>query len=161
MLDKNKINLVIFISLLAAFLLAAMPLPDWANPWRPMWVIMVFIYWCIVLPDKVGIGIGWLIGLLIDVQQGLLLGQSALGLALLAYVIIKIYKRLRVFPLIQQSCLLGLMLIFYLLVVIWIRGILGEAYYIWNYWMSVISSALLWPWLFSLLGGVRRRYNIG
>jgi rod shape-determining protein MreD len=160
MLNKNTGGWIIFTSLLIAFLLTALPLPDWANHWRPAWVAMVLIYWCMALPGRVGIGIAWCLGLLLDVQQGALLGQNALGLALIAYFIIQIHKRFRIFPLVQQSCLIGFIIIFYLLIASWINGIMGIPPKSWTYWMPAISSMILWPWMFVILRDIRRKYNV-
>ncbi len=105
MFVKHHGGWVIIASLILAFMLTAMPLPEWAVNWRPAWVAMFLIYWCMALPDRVGIGIGWLLGLLLDVQQGTVLGQNALGLAVIAYVTLRSHQRIRVFPLVQQAIL--------------------------------------------------------
>ena len=83
-LNKNNGTWVIVASLIVAFMLTAMPLPSWAVSWRPAWVAMVLIYWCMALPQRMGIGISWVLGLLLDVQQGTILGQHAIGLAIVA-----------------------------------------------------------------------------
>ena len=160
MLNKNTGGWILFISLLIAFLLTALPLPHWVDDWRPAWVAMVLIYWCMALPERIGIGIAWCLGLLLDVQQGALLGQNALGLALIAYFVIQIHKRFRLFPLVQQSCLVGFIIIFYLLISSWVRGIMGIPPQTWTYWMPAISSMVLWPWLFVILRDIRRQYNV-
>ncbi len=160
MLNKNTGGWIIFISLLIAFLLTALPLPDWANHWRPAWVAMVLIYWCMALPNRVGIGIAWCLGLLLDVQQGSLLGQNAMGLALIAYFIIQIHKRFRLFPLVQQSSLICFIIIFYLLIASWINGIMGIPPKSWVYWMPAFTSMILWPWLFVILRDIRRKYHV-
>lgn len=160
MLNKNTGGWILFISLLIAFLLTALPLPHWVDDWRPAWVAMVLIYWCMALPERIGIGIAWCLGLLLDVQQGALLGQNALGLALIAYFVIQIHKRFRLFPLVQQSCLVGFIIIFYLLISSWVTGIMGIPPKTWTYWMPAISSMVLWPWLFVILRDIRRQYNV-
>ncbi len=160
MLNKNTGRWILFISVLIAFLLTALPLPHWADDWRPAWVAMVLIYWCMALPERIGIGIAWCMGLLLDVQQGALLGQNALGLALIAYFVIQIHKRFRLFPLVQQSCLVGFIIIFYLLISSWVTGIMGIPPKTWTYWMPAISSMVLWPWLFVILRDIRRQYNV-
>jgi rod shape-determining protein MreD len=160
MLNKNTGGWIIFISLFIAFLLTALPLPPWADYWRPAWVAMVLIYWCMAVPNRVGIGIAWCLGLLLDVQQGTLLGQNALGLALIAYFMIQIHKRFRLFPLVQQSCLIGFMIIFYLLIASWVNGIMGVPPKSWVYWMPAFTSMILWPWLFVILRDIRRKYHV-
>lgn len=161
MILKNKTGgWVIFASLVAAFVLTALPLPVWGNNWRPAWVALVLIYWCMALPGRIGIGIAWFLGLLLDVQQGALLGQNALGLALIAYFVIQIHRRFRLFPPVQQSCLIGLIIMFYLLIASWVNGIMGIPPQSWTYWMPAITSSILWPWLFVILRDIRRRYNV-
>jgi len=151
---------IICFSFIAALMLTAMPLPEWATNWRPAWVAMVLVYWCMALPDRIGIGLGWSMGLLLDVLQGTLLGQNALGLAVLAYFIIKSHQRIRMFPLTQQAFLICLLVSLYLFLSLWVRGIMGIPPDIWTYWMPAFTSMLLWPWLFIILRDIRRRYHV-
>ncbi len=153
-------NWIIVMSFVVAIMLTALPLPDWAVNWRPCWVAIVLIYWCMAVPDRVGIGIGWFLGLILDVQQSMVLGQNALGLSLLAYLTIKSYQRMRVFPLTQQAVLICVYLLFYELVMLVISGYMGSATRDWTYWMPAFTSMLLWPWLFIILRDVRRKYHI-
>lgn len=55
---------VILLSFIIALLLTTIPLPGLLADWRPAWVAMMLIYWCIVLPERVGVGIAWLLGLI-------------------------------------------------------------------------------------------------
>jgi len=147
-------------SLILAFMLTAMPLPEWAVNWRPAWVAMVLIYWSMALPDRVGIGIGWLLGLLLDVQQGTVLGQNALGLAVIAYITLRSHQRIRVFPLVQQAILVCCYVLLFKLLVLWIKGMMGLPPQHWTFWMPALTSMLLWPWLFIVLRDVRRRFHV-
>ena len=160
MSNKNTGGWVILISLLIAFLLTVLPLPSWAVDWRPAWVVMLIIYWCVALPERLGIGFAWCVGLLLDVQQGCLLGENALSLAMIAYFLIWIHKRFRMYSLIQQSCLVGFIVMFYLFISLWVREILGIHSQTWIQWMPVMTTMILWPWLFVILRDIRRKYNV-
>lgn len=151
---------IIGCSFLAALLLTAMPLPEWAVNWRPAWIAMVLAYWCMALPHRVGIGIGWLLGIIVDVMQGTLLGQNAIGFAVIAFLIIKSHQRIRMFPFLQQAAVIGLMISLCLMLSLWVRGIMGIPPHSWIYWMPVFTSMLLWPWLFIILRDIRRRYHV-
>jgi rod shape-determining protein MreD len=148
------------VSFVAAFVLTAMPLPEWALPWRPAWVPMVLIYWCIAVPERVGVGIGWMMGLLLDVLRVAPLGQHAAGLAIVAFIAVRSHQRVRMFPLWQQAVLVGFMLGLYLLLIAWIRGVSGDAPQPSSYWLSAITSMLLWPWLFVILRDLRRKGHV-
>lgn len=151
---------VIGTSLVAALLLTAMPLPDWATAWRPAWVAMVLVYWCMALPERVGVGIAWLLGLLIDVLKGTLLGQHAAGLCIVALITVKHHRRIRVFPLAQQALFVGFMLTLYLLPTLWVSGMMGLPPQGAISWFPILTSILLWPWLFIILRDIRRKAHV-
>ncbi len=159
-IDKQHGSLIIFLSFLVAFMLTAMPLPEWATFWRPAWVALVLIYWVMALPNRIGIGTAWVLGLLIDVLQGTILGLNAMSYALLAFLIIKSYQRIRVYSLVQQSAIVGFLMSFYLLLSLWVQSLTGSPEISWMYWMSAFTNMLLWPWLFIVLRDVRRKYDV-
>jgi rod shape-determining protein MreD len=158
--DQHHAGWIIVLSFIVAFMLTAMPLPEWAASWRPAWVAMVLIYWCMALPDRVGIGIAWLLGLLLDVQQGTLLGQNALGLALIAYITLKSYQRVRMFPLPQQALVVCAYLLLQQFISLWIHGMMGVPPQNWTFWMPAFTSMVLWPWLFIILRDLRRKHHV-
>lgn len=158
--EPERGNGIITFSFLIAIMLTALPLPEWAVNWRPMWVAVVLIYWCMAVPDRVGIFIAWFLGLLLDVQQGTVLGQNALGMILIAFLTINSYQRMRAYPLSQQAVLVCFYLLFYELIMLLVSGYLGTGTRDWTYWMPAVTSMLLWPWLFIVLRDVRRKYNI-
>lgn len=161
MRDKgHNASWIIALSFLVAFMLTAMPLPDWAVDWRPLWAVMVLIYWCMALPERVGIGTAWVLGLLLDVQQGTVLGQNALGMCLIAYVTIQSHRRIRVSPLLQQAIVVFTYVVLFQFVTMWIRGIMGVPPPGWEFWLPALTSMLLWPWLFIILRDLRRKYHV-
>lgn len=157
---KQRGRWVIITSFLVALMLTAMPLPEWAVHWRPMWVAMVLIYWCMALPNRIGIGVAWCAGILLDVLQGTLFGHNALALAVIAYIVLNLHQRMRLFPLVQQAALISIICLIYLLMSLWIRGIMGVPPESWTFWMPALTSMLLWPWLFIILRDIRRKFNI-
>jgi rod shape-determining protein MreD len=152
--------LVVALSVLVAFMLAALPMPAWADSWRPAWVPMVLIYWCMALPGRVGVLTAWWIGLLLDVLNGTLLGQHAFGLAAVAYLAVLYHQRVRVFPLFQQALVVGTVVFLYLLVMLGIYNGFGSVKYGFGYLLGAISSAVLWPWVFIILRDLRRKANV-
>lgn len=151
---------VIPASLLLALMLTIVPLPEWGQRLRPEWVVMVLVYWSMALPRRVGVGIGWLLGLLVDVLQGTLLGQNALGCAIAAYLAIRFHQRIRVHPLWQQAVSVALIVFPYMLVNLWVQGIVGRAPGSWWYWAPLFTSALLWPPTFIVLRALRRHARL-
>ena len=142
------------------FILSALPLPETIIDWRPCWLAMLLIYWCMALPERVGILSAWLLGLLFDVQQSFILGQHALGFIFLAYIIIKNHKRMRVYPLLQQSLVVCLYLLIFQAIMLLVMLLSGTITYTWSYWLPAFTSMLIWPWLFIFMRDFRRRNNI-
>ena len=150
----------LLLTFIGALMLQMLPLPEWAQALRPDWVALVLIYWCIALPDRVGVGIGWLAGLMLDVAHGALLGQNALALAVVAYLAIRLHQRIRVFPLWQQAVSALLLVTLHLMLVLWLKGATGQSAETWAYWLPALTSMLLWPPTFLILRGLRRAYRV-
>jgi len=144
-------------SLLAALCLSALPLPAAIAPAWPMWVALVLIYWCIALPEQVGVWTAWLLGLVLDVYEGALFGQNALALALTAFVLQHVYRNFRFYPPVQQALLVGVLLFMQLGVLLLVRVMTGQPPSGLTYWLPACSSVLLWPWVFVILRDLRRR----
>lgn len=150
----------LLLSFIFALLLQMFALPDWAEALRPDWVALVLIYWCIALPERVGVGSGWIIGLILDVANGALLGQNALALAIVAYLALRLHQRIRLFPLWQQSVSVLLLITLHLMLVLWIKGAVGQSAETWAYWLPALTSMLAWPLVFLILRGLRRSYRV-
>lgn len=157
----GKCYRVVLPTMIIALMLVMLPLPDWATPFRPDWVTLVMIYWVMALPEHVGVTIAWLFGLLLDVTQGTILGQHALGLVLVAYLVMLEYQRIRVFSLVQQSLVIFVLLLIKQLLVLWVNGIVGQAPQdLFVYFMPSVIGAAIWPWLFVILRDIRRRFTL-
>ena len=151
---------IITLTFIAALMLTMLPLPVWAQSFRPEWMAMALIYWCIALPDRIGVVIGWLIGLITDVASGALMGQNAIAFALLAYLAIKLHLRMRLFPPWQQAMSVMILIALFQMITLWIRGTIGQSPPTWAYWFPSLTSMLLWPVVFILLRNIRRQFNV-
>lgn len=148
-------------SLVLALLLTIVPLPGWANVLRPEWMLLVLIYWCLALPTRVGVGVSWLTGLAVDVLTGSLLGEHGFGYALVAFIVLKLHLRVRVYPAWQQAGVVLLLLVLSQLASLWVLGITGRAPEgLLAYFVPSLVGTLLWPWLFVLMRGARRRFAV-
>lgn len=151
---------VIYITILIGYLLTLMPLPDWAQIFRPQWVALILIYWCMALPERIGVGVGFITGLLLDVLTGTLLGQHALGLSVVAFVTLKLHLRVRVMPLRQQVFTIFILLLVERLLALWSTGAAGYPTPSLWYWVTPVVGMLLWPWIYILLRDTRRRFHV-
>ena len=145
---------------LLAMILTFLPLPAWISELRPQWIALVLFYWVIAVPERLNLGTAFLIGILLDVLQGSPLGEQALLLTLLAYAAAKGYRQIRVFPLSQQAILISGLILLYQILLQFIHGMFGLYVVDYWFWLSALSSACIWPWIFVILRDGRRRFGI-
>ncbi len=143
------------ISVFVALLLGLLPLPGVLLPLRPYWLALVLAYWLIEAPDKVGLGVAFILGLLADLLFGNLLGEQALRLVILAFILQRFRPRLRFFPLSQQALAIGGLLLNDRVVSAAVHLMLGEPRLPWSYWWAPVVGMLLWPPLFVLIDSLR------
>lgn len=151
---------VIVASILIALILTIMPLPSGISQWRPEWTALVLIYWSLALPDRVGVGIAWFVGILQDVLQATVLGAHGLAFAVAVYLTIQLYQRLRLVPVWQQAITVLALLFVIRLLLSWIRGLIGDVAFDWHFWMPAITGMLIWPLVFVLLRAARRHFRV-
>jgi len=153
-------RLIIAASFLVALVLSILPWPVWTEQFRPDWVALVLIYWCMALPTRVGVGTAWSVGLMLDVLYGSMLGENALAKSLIAFLTVRFHLQLRMFPRWQQAVVVLLLVAANNLLVLWIKNLAGQAPSTWSYLTPSIVSMLLWPWLFVILRDIRRHGNV-
>jgi len=151
---------VILLTLLIAFILTIVPLPDGIAAYRPEWVALALLYWAVALPFRVGIGIAWLCGLFLDILKGSLLGQHALALSIIVWIMLRLHLRLRMFPHWQQAIVVLVLLGIYQFMLLWVYGMTGKPDSGLTYWLPTLSGTALWPVVFIVLREVRRRYKV-
>jgi rod shape-determining protein MreD len=146
---------ILYASLGVALLLGVLPLPGTLQALRPFWIALVLAYWLIEAPDRVGLGFAFLLGLVGDVVDGGLLGEQALRLVILAFIVQRFRARLRFFPLSQQALTLGALLVNDRIVSAGLHIALGEPTLPWAYWGAAVVGMLLWPAVFLILDALR------
>ena len=158
----NQANgrIVIFLSLVVALWLLIIPLPVWAQWGRPAFVAMVLLYWVIALPERVGIGISWLVGLVQDIVTGAPLGQNAFSFAVLSYLALILYQRLRMYTPLQQALVVFVLIGLHQLLGNWVQTLHGTASPDLLFLLPALVSALLWPLLSEFLRLLRRAYYV-
>lgn len=93
----------VVITLLAAFLLKQIPWQGWALLFRPDFVLVVLLFWAQRRREGIGFGLAFALGLLTDVQDGVVLGQHALAYCVGVFLVQVFRRRLAMFTLRQQA----------------------------------------------------------
>ena len=144
-------------SLFLGLLLMVVPLPAGFDLARPYVLAMLLCYWLLEAPDRVGLGTAFLAGLAGDLVSGTLMGEQALRLVILAFLVQRFRARLRFFPLWQQALAVFALLLNDRLIDQAIHAAGGDGLLPWASWLSPLLGFALWPWLFLLLDALRLR----
>ncbi len=151
----------ILATIVVALILTLLPMPEWTGWARPAWVLMVLIYWTMTIPYQVNVGIAWTMGLILDVLTGTMLGEHALALTVVVYLTYRSHMRINMYPMIQQSFSILFFVMSYQFIIYCIQGFVGEPPLSHLYWLSSLTSMLLWPWLYVLLRDYTKWVRIG
>ena len=144
-------------SFFVGIVFALRPLPDSVHAARPYLLAMLLTYWLMETPLTVGLGTAFVLGLLADLTSATLIGEQAMRLVILAFLVQRFRARLRFFPLWQQALTVGFLLLNDRVVVAAIHAVTGEPQPPLVSWLSPALSTVLWPWLFVLLDLARLR----
>jgi rod shape-determining protein MreD len=130
-------------TILVAFVLNILP---WGRTYGvPDFLAIVLVFWNIHQPRKVGIGIAFLVGLLMDVHASALFGERALAYSLLSYGAMSMHRRVPWFRLGGQMLHVLPLFLLAQLVVIAVRMAVGGPFPGIGYFLQSLSSTLLWP----------------
>lgn len=147
----------VFIGFTLVLAFVATLLPLGRQPALPDLLAVVLVFWNVHQPRRVGVGVAFLFGLLIDVHEGALLGQHALAYTLLSFAAITIHRRLLWFGLLEQA--LQVLPVFFAahLVSLLVRMVAGGMFPGWSLLLAPVFEALLWPLVTLLLLAPQRR----
>ncbi len=145
----------IWATLFAALLLEFMPLGR--HPWLPDLLAMTLVFWNVHQPRRVGIGAGFVFGLLVDAQHAALLGEHALAYSLLGFFAVMLHRRLLWFSLPQQALQILPLFVAARLVEFLVAMMAGGAAPGLAFLAAPLLQAALWPLLSWLLLAPQRR----
>jgi rod shape-determining protein MreD len=159
-LSGHRGGLVIFLSIFIALVLAILPMPETMQSYRLQWTTLVLIYWCLAIPERVGVGFSFLTGIMLDIITGSLLGQHAMSLSIIAFITVKTHQRIRVFPPWQQALFVIALLLLDRMLQVWVDGAIGRPAKDAGFWIAPLLGGVLWPWLFIIMRDIRRRFHV-
>jgi rod shape-determining protein MreD len=130
-------------TLLIAFALNIVPLGR--VPAMPDFLALVLVFWNVHQSRRIGVGVAFVFGLLMDVHSGAVLGQHALAYTLLSFFAITVHRRLLWFAVPSQA--LQILPLFFAAhaVSMFVRIVAGGMFPGWDVLLAPLFEALLWP----------------
>ncbi len=142
-------------SLVCAFLFNLLPWGRMVGV--PDMVALVLVFWGIHQPRRVGIGMAFFMGLMMDVHDATLLGENALAYTLLSYFAIMMHRRVLWFPVMTQAFHVLPLLLLTQSIQLLIRFLATGTAPGWAYFIESPVSVALWPLVTWLLLAPQRR----
>jgi rod shape-determining protein MreD len=102
----------------------------------------------------------WMLGLAEDVLYGTLLGQNAMILTLITFLVMSLQQRMRTFPMWQQSMVILVIFGLAQLAQLWLSALTGNRQPTLALVLPALVSALLWPWVSYGMRGLSKRLSI-
>ncbi|GAA3934798.1 rod shape-determining protein MreD [Luteimonas lutimaris] len=143
------------VSVVLALLLSLLPLPALLQPLRPYWLALVVAFWVIEEPERAGLGFAFVLGVIGDLSYGGILGEQALRLVVMTFILQRFRSQVRFFPLSQQALVIGGLLLNDRVVSAAVHLMLDEPQLPWSYWWAPLLGMVLWAPLFVLLDALR------
>ncbi len=151
---------VVITTFIVALILNMISYPQWMQYAKPDWVVLVLFYWCLAVPERVGVGCGWLAGLIMDILYYSILGQHAIGKAFVAMIAVSTHQRLRLYELWQQCIVVFILASVDISFTVWVYHLTSDTEVQIIYWQSALTTALIWPVVYNVLRLVRHRTGI-
>jgi len=123
----------------------------------PDLLAVVLVFWNVHQPRRVGVGVAFLFGLLLDVHEGALLGQHALSYTLLSFGAIMMHRRMLWFSLFEQALQIVPLFFAAHLLALLVRMLAGGMFPGWWLLLAPVFEGLLWPVITALLLAPQRR----
>jgi rod shape-determining protein MreD len=147
----------LFIAFSLLLALAVNLIPLGRQPAMPDLLALVLVFWNVHQPRRVGVGLAFVFGLVMDVHEGALLGQHALAYTLLSYGAIALHRRLLWFPVPSQAVQVLPLFLGAHAVSLAVRLLAGGMFPGWNLLLAPVIEALLWPLATIVLLAPQRR----
>ena len=147
----------LFIAFTLAMAAAVEMLPGGRHAASPDLLAVVLVFWNVHQPLRVGVGLAFVFGLVLDVHSGAVLGQHALAYTLLSFFAITVHRRLLWFPLWGQALQIMPLFVAAHLVSMAARLMVGGMFPGWGLLLAPVFEALLWPVVAWVLLAPQRR----
>lgn len=137
--------IAITVTFMVSVVLELIYLPTMLATLRPEWLVLTVFFWTLRSPGSVGIAVGFIVGLVLDVISGVYLGVNALALSIVSYLAIGMHKRFKLYPLLQQSLVAFAIVIIHLFISNIFVSLLSRGHDPAQLLVQAMVSGFVWP----------------
>ncbi|BAC24745.1 mreD [Wigglesworthia glossinidia endosymbiont of Glossina brevipalpis] len=160
----NKLNLIrifiIYSLFLISLILQIISWPQNFNLLKPSWVYIIFSCLLLIYPEKINIGTGFILGLILDLHLGSTLGMHSISISFLAYLILINIKYFYKTSLFKQSLYISFFISIVKLSILIIQLVISNTLLQINFFENILIDIIMWPWIFSLIKNILCYFNV-
>ncbi|TCM65218.1 rod shape-determining protein MreD [Acinetobacter calcoaceticus] len=147
---------IIVISIVIASVLTVYPLSYPIAAWRPLFLLLVVLYWTLCQPTWCGVWFAFSIGLYTDLLLDAPLGMNALSYVLVIFITRYFIRERRVLTFSNLWMISVFAILGHLLFILIGQVMANINFSITRHWQPLLTSVLFWPVLYYML----RRWRI-
>ncbi len=151
---------MVAISIVLALFIAIIPIAPGYRVLRPELVCLLVIYWVISAPQHLGVTFAFIVGFCQDLLEQVSWGGHALALALVAYICLNSYQRIKSYSLWHQTLWVSVLIGLHQVAVNWVQSLAGYHAPMPALLASIVISSLLWPVVLIGLRRFRQRFRL-
>ncbi|MCL6238088.1 MULTISPECIES: rod shape-determining protein MreD [Acinetobacter] len=141
----------IIISIILASVLMVYPLSYDLSGWRPLFMMMIMLFWVLCQPTWCGVWFAFATGLFTDLLTDAPFGMNALSFVVIAFVTRFLTRERRILTF-GNLWIIAAMAIFAHLLFVWIVQVMGGAQFSFaRHWQPIVTSLLIWPIMYYFL----------
>ena len=141
----------IIISVIMASALMVYPLSYEVSGWRPLFMLMITLFWVLCQPTWCGVWFAFGTGLFVDLLVDAPLGMNALSFVLITFIARFLTRERRILTFSNLWVISSIAILAHLFF-IWIAQVMSGVHFSFaRHWQPLLSSVLLWPVIYYLL----------
>ncbi len=141
----------IIISVIMASALMVYPLSYEVSGWRPLFMLMITLFWVLCQPTWCGVWFAFGTGLFVDLLVDAPLGMNALSFVLITFIARFLTRERRILTFSNLWVISSIAILAHLFF-IWIAQVMSGVHFSFaRHWQPLLSSVLVWPVIYYLL----------
>ncbi|MDM1248352.1 rod shape-determining protein MreD [Acinetobacter sp. R933-2] len=151
--DKQRKDpfMIIVVSIIIGSILVVYPLSYAYAGWRPLFMLLITLFWVLCQPTWCGVWFAFSMGLFTDLLLDAPLGMNALSYVVLAFLTRYFIRERRVLTFSNLWVIITLSLVAHLVLTLMAQTMLGVRFSLTRHWQPLLASIFSWPILYYLL----------
>lgn len=140
--------------------LSVIGLPDWMDPWRPLWMLLVMFFWFLAAPNNVGLVAAFVTGIALDLLLGDPLGVNALCFCVVILICHFQYLRIRSYTELQRAWFVAVLVVIYQTCYLLLQSMVGSDMSFSIVFAPALTSCIGWLLLSAVMFRLQRRFGV-